>query len=122
MGSVALRAEAHLVLDGPAVLGVADHRQLQFRHLLHLPVHVDLLQQAAHLAPQQAHRVLLALPLGQQRGAGRVDGRHPVLQVGLVAGLRCGGGDGAENEMTSLRGRPGRDVTAHKSAGGTLSG
>lgn len=87
-------AEAHLVLDGLAVLGVADHCQLQLGHLLHLPVHVDLLQQAAHLAPQQAHRVLLALALGEQRGAGRMDSRHPVLQVGLVAGLGTGGGGG----------------------------
>lgn len=93
-----MQAEAHLVLDGLAVLGVADHRQLQLGHLLHLPVHVDLLQQAAHLAPQQAHRVLLALALGQQRGAGRVDGRHPVLQVGLVAGLGRGGGDEAARQ------------------------
>lgn len=90
-----LQVQAHLVLDGLAVLGVADHRQLQLGHLLHLPVHVDLLQQATHLAPQQAHRVLLALALGQQRGAGRVDGRHPVLQVGLVAGLWSREGDEA---------------------------
>lgn len=96
----AVQAEAHLVLDGLAVLGVADHRQLQLGHLLHLPVHVDLLQQAAHLAPQQAHRVLLALALGQQRGAGRMHGRHPVLQVGLVAGL--GGGGGGEEKMKKI--------------------
>lgn len=96
-------AEAHLVLDGLAVLGVADHRQLQLGHLLHLAVHVDLLQQAAHLAPQQAHRVLLALALGQQRGAGRVHGRHPVLQVGLVAGLgKGGGGDEAAGQKFFL--------------------
>lgn len=93
-----VQAEAHLVLDGLAVLGVADHRQLQLGHLLHLPVHVDLLQQAAHLAPQQAHRVLLALALGQQRGAGRMHGRHPVLQVGLVAGLGGRGGGRGEDE------------------------
>lgn len=92
----------HLVLDGLAVLGVADHRQLQLGHLLHLPVHVDLLQQAAHLAPQQAHRVLLALALGQQRGAGRVHGRHPVLQVGLVAGLGGRGGGGGEEKMKKM--------------------
>lgn len=90
----------HLVLDGLAVLGVADHRQLQLGHLLHLAIHVDLLQEAADLAPQEAHRVLLPQALGQQGGAGRVDGRHPVLQVRLVAGLRGaeGGGDGGEGE------------------------
>lgn len=59
------RLVPHLVLDGLAVLGVADHCQLQLGHLLHLPVHVDLLQEPTDLAPQQAHRVLLALPLGQ---------------------------------------------------------
>lgn len=69
----------HLVLYGLAVFGVADDRQLQLGHLLHLPVHVDLLQEATHLAPQEAHRVLLPLALGQQRGAGGMDGRHPVL-------------------------------------------
>lgn len=73
------RPVPHLVLYGLAVFGVADNRQLQLGHLLHLPVHVDLLQEAAHLAPQEAHRVLLPLALGQQRGAGRMDGRHPVL-------------------------------------------
>lgn len=63
-------AAPHLVLYGLAVLGVADHRQLQLGHLLHLAVHVDLLQEAADLAPQQAHRVLFALALGQQGCAG----------------------------------------------------
>lgn len=91
---------AHLVLYGLAVLGVADHAQLQLGHLLHLAVHVDLLQQAADLPPQQAHRVLLPLALGQQGGAGRMDGPHPVLQVRLVAGLQGKGGGGLEAGQT----------------------
>lgn len=95
------KAEPHLVLYRLAIFGVADHRELQLGHLLHLPVHVDLLQQAADLAPQQAHRVLLPLALGQQRGAGRMDGRHPVLQVCLVAGLR--GQRGRGDEVTRLK-------------------
>ena len=78
----------HLILNSPAVFGVADYGQLQLSHLLHLPVHVDLLQQATDLAPQQTHRILLPLALGQQRGTGRVDGCHPVFQVSLVAGLK----------------------------------
>lgn len=78
----------HLVLYSFAVFGVAHNSQLQLRHLLHLAVHVDLLQQAADLAAQQTHRVFFALPLRQQRGAGRVDGRHPVFQVSLVGGLK----------------------------------
>lgn len=84
----------HLVLNSLAVFGVADHCQLQLGHLLHLPVHVNLLQQAADLAPQQAHRILLPLALGQQRGTGRMDGCHPVLQVSLVAGLEGQRGTG----------------------------
>lgn len=78
---------AHLVFNSFAVLWIADYGQLQLGHLLHLPVHVDLLQQSADLAPQQAHRILLPLALGQQRGTCGVDRRHPVFQVGLVAGL-----------------------------------
>lgn len=64
------KAAPHLVLYRLAIFGIADHRELQLGHLLHLAVHVDLLQQAADLAPQQAHRVLLPLALGQQRGTG----------------------------------------------------
>ena len=70
-----------------------DDGQLQLGHLLHLSVHVDLVQQRAALAAQETQRVLLPLTLGQQRGARRVDRRHPVLQVGLVGGLDGTKGD-----------------------------
>lgn len=56
----------YLVLNSFAVLWVVDYSQLQLSHLLHLPVHVDLLQQASDLAPQQTHCILLPLALGQQ--------------------------------------------------------
>lgn len=79
--------EGHLVLDGLPVLWLLDDRKLQFGHLLHLGVHVDVVQQRAALAAQKSQRVLLALTPGQQGGAGRVNGSHPVLQICLIGGL-----------------------------------
>ena len=58
-----------LALHGPPVLGLLDDGQLQLGHLLHLPVHVDVVQQRAALAAQQPQRVLLTLTLRQQGGA-----------------------------------------------------
>lgn len=72
-------ALAHLVLDGLPVLWIGYNRQLELRHLLHLSVHVDLLQQTADLSSEQEQRVLLAMALNEQRRTGRVDRSNPVL-------------------------------------------
>lgn len=69
----------HLVFNGFPVLGVAHYGELQLSHLLHLAVHVDLLEEATDLAPEEPQGVLLSLALGEEGGAGRVDGCHPVL-------------------------------------------
>lgn len=78
----------HLVLDGLSVLWIGYNGQLELRHLLHLSVHVDLLQQAADLSSEQEQRVLLAMTLSEQRRAGRVDRRNPVLQIRLASRLK----------------------------------
>lgn len=41
---VSVSITSHLVLDSLAVFRVADHSELQLGHLLHLAVHVNLLQ------------------------------------------------------------------------------
>lgn len=82
-----------------------DDRQLQLGHLLHLSVHVDLVQQRAGLAAEETQGVLPPLTLGQQRGAGRVESCHPVLQVCLVGGLE-------EKKLIRLGLKTGLQVTA----------
>lgn len=77
----------YLVLDGLPVLGVAHHRQLQLRHLLHLAVHVYLLKQASGLALQQPDRVLLPMLLCKEGCARRVYGSDPVFQICLASSL-----------------------------------
>lgn len=82
-----------MVLDGLPVLWIGYNRQLELRHLLHLSVHVNLLQQAADLSSKQEQRVLLAVSLSEQRRAGRVDRRNPVLQIRLAGGLKRTSGE-----------------------------
>lgn len=80
-------ADTDLALHRLPVLLLLDDGQLQLGHLLHLSIHVDLVQQRAALAAQEVQRVLLPLALRQLGRARRVDRRHPVLQVGLAGGL-----------------------------------
>lgn len=82
------RAFSHLVLDGLPVLWIGYDRQLKLRHLLHLSIHVDFLQQTADLSSEQEHSVFLAVALSEQRRAGRVDSSNPVLQIRLTRGLK----------------------------------
>lgn len=59
----------HLDLHGLPALQVLDDGKLQLGHLLHLSVHVDLVEQRAALASEEAKRVLLPLTPGQVRRA-----------------------------------------------------
>lgn len=82
--------QTYLIQDRLPLLGVSDGGQLHVSHFLHLLVHVYLLLQLLDFGSEQAHGVLSVVLPRDSGGARRVDGRDPVLQLCLAAGLRRG--------------------------------